>query len=418
MPAFDYKAKKSPTETVTGQVEAPSHEDVVRRLVDQGLTPVQVAETVKIAMPPLSSRSAAARPRQAGGGGPSSPLRVKPRDLDRFTRQMATLVRTNVPLLRALALIEEQAAKAPHLGTLVADLREQVKQGRQLSDAMRKYPLVFDPLYISMVVAGERGGVLAETLSRLAEHRERELATRRRIQAAMAYPSFVIVVGMLTVFIVVTFILPRVIHLFENLSRDLPLATRMLIWSTHFMRDHWYWLAMGLALLALLVTRSRPGSRKKLAVDLLKLHLPIVRQLVLHADIAKFARTLSLLVRNGISVHEGLQLATATVQNDVFRVQVEAVGSDIVNRGATLSASLQRSQAFPAFAVNMVTVGEESGELPEALDEVAIVYDQEVEQSIKLMVSMLEPLLIIVVGGIVAFIVFAMLMPIFDIGAF
>jgi type II secretory pathway component PulF len=338
--------------------------------------------------------------------------------VDRFTRRLATLVRTNVPLLRAMSLIEEQAGSSPNLGKVVTDLREQVKQGRQLSEAMAKFPKVFDQLYVSMVFAGERGGVLDETLAKLAEHREKELETRRRIQAAMAYPSFVVAVGILTVFVVVTFILPKVMPLFETLDSDLPWSTNVLIWTVGFMRGYWPWIVIAVALFALVLGRGDTGSRRRQVADLFKLHMPVVKTLVKNAEIAKFARTLALMVRSGISVQEGLQLATATVGNAVFRDKVGAVGKDIVNRGATLSTSLARSGLFPSFAVNMVGVGEESGELADALQEVAAVYDQEVEQSVKLLVSMLEPALIILVGGVVAFIVFAMLMPIFDLGAF
>lgn len=421
MPDFDYTAKKGPAETITGKVAAASHGEAVRTLVDQGLAPMRVAETIRLTMPAGQDRAALPSRREAPAARQTGQVhseRVKARDLDRFTRQLATLVRTNVPMLRALTLIKQQNAASTALGRVTGNLHEQVKQGRQLSEAMARFPRVFDELYINMVVAGERGGVLAETLARLAEHRERELETKRRIQAAMAYPSFVIAVGLLTVFVVVTFILPRVMHLFEDLGRKMPVATRILIWTTHFMRGNWHWFLVVVALGILLFTRGRPGSRQKQMADLVKLHVPLIRTLVKHAEIAKFSRTMALLVKHGISVHEGLLLATATVQNAVFRQKVEEVGSDIVNRGATLSASLAKSNVFPPFAVNMVTVGEESGELPEALEEVATVYDQEVEQSIKLLVSMLEPALIILVGGIVAFIVFAMLMPIFEIGNF
>ncbi|MDT8390244.1 MAG: type II secretion system F family protein [Lentisphaeria bacterium] len=420
MPKFDYQAKRGPAETLTGHLEADSHDEAVRVLVDQGLTPVRVSETVRLPVPKLERSR---RVDTVSGGNPrpagtASRLKIKSRELDRLTRQLATLIRTNVPILRALNLIKDQCVSPHGVAEMVGDLREQVKQGKQLSDALRKYPRVFDELYVNMVVAGERGGVLHQTLTRLADHREKELETRRRIQAAMAYPSFVVAAGLLTVFVVVSFILPKIIYLFEGLDDKLPASTKLLIATTHFMRGNWLWFAGGVLLVVLMVSRGGTDSWHRRVTDMLKLRTPVINKLVRHAEIAKFTRTMSLLIDSGLSVQESLNLGTATIQNLALRSRMDAVGTAIVNRGATLSASLASGDVFPPFAVNMIMVGEESGELSEALREVAMVYDREVEQSIKLLVSLLEPLLIVLVGGIVAFIVFAMLMPIFEIGTF
>lgn len=420
MAKFDYQAKRGPGETLTGNLEAGSHDDAVKVLVEKGLTPVHVTETVRLPAPePVSSQRADVHTsRKRAFAGTASRLKIKSRELDRLTRQLATLIRTNVPILRALTLIKDQCVSPHGVAEMVGDLREQVKQGKQLSDALRKYPRVFNGLYINMVVAGERGGVLHQTLSRLADHREKELETRRRIQAAMAYPTFVVVAGLLTVFIVVSFILPKIIYLFEGLDNKLPASTRLLIAVTHFMRGNWLWFAGAIVLGLLLMSRKGTDSWYRRLTDTVKLHTPVVKNLVRHAEIAKFTRTMSLLIDSGLSVQESLSLGTGTIQNVSLRSRMDAVGAAIVNRGSTLSAGLTHADVFPPFAVNMIMVGEESGELSDALREVALVYDREVEQSIKLLVSLLEPLLILLVGGIVAFIVFAMLMPIFEIGTF
>lgn len=424
MPTFKYTAKRSPTVTVDGEIHAFSEDDAVHKLGQMGLAPISLeaaaahGPAVRHPINVPSSRDRASRPADRSmpetadrvGG-----VRVSTQDVDRFTRQLASLVKANVPILRALSLISEQPGR-PAFQAVVDDLAAQVQQGRTLSDAMSRYPTVFNNLYIAMVLAGERGGVLDTTLLRLAEHRETEQETRRNIQSAMAYPAFVIVTGIVTVVVILTYFLPKVLPVFDTLQQELPVPTRILIQTTDFLSANWYWFAIAAALLAALVTRARPGSRKKLVLDFLKLSTPIFRNMVKSAEIAKLARTLGLMIRNGISVHEGLLLATGTLDNEALKTKIEQVGADIVNKGATLSSSLARVDLLPKFVINMIGVGEEGGELPEALDEVANVYEREVQQSVKLMISLLEPLLILLIGGIVAFIVFAMLLPIFDIG--
>ncbi|MCF7854554.1 MAG: type II secretion system F family protein [Candidatus Pacebacteria bacterium] len=419
MPIFHYTAKQSPTVTVNGDIEATSEDEAIHKLSTMGLSPLHVEPvSAGVAMP--MHRAPEPVPTQQSKSSQivhSDTVKVRSRDIDRFTRQLATLVRTNVPILRALALIAEQPGSET-FRNVIRDLATQVQQGRTLSDAMAKYPRIFDNLYLSMVLAGERGGVLHHTLLTLANHREKELEMRRQVQSALAYPLFVVGFGMLTVFVVITFFLPRVIGLFQSLEQDLPLPTEILVTITEVMSEHWPWALLIGALIAAIVFRNKPGSKKKLVVDILKLSLPVVRRLTRHAEIARFSRTLALLTRSGISIHEGLALATKTLNNEAMKGKIEQVVKDIVNKGETLSVSLTRSGEFPRFATNMIAVGEEGGELPGALDEVATVYEREVGQSVKVLMSLLEPILILVVGGIVAFIVFAMLLPIFDIGGF
>ena len=411
MPKFVYQAKRSPTVIISGEIDARTEDDAVHQLSNMGLTPVHVEAGERTLERARATVAARAVP-QAGRG---SKLQVRSRDIDAFTRQLSTLLKSNVPILRALSLIAGQSARREY-NELVTRLADQVSRGDTLSDTMSRYPQAFNAVFLSLVTAGERGGALPVTLLRLADYREKELETRRRIQAALAYPTFVIAVGALTVLGVLTFFLPRVIDLFLSLDQELPRATRMLIGASEFMHGNWYWIVATVVLVCLLAARNRPGSRQKTVVDAFKLHVPVVRTLVRNAEIAKFARTLSLLVRNGISVHESIFLSTRTLNNEALKHRVEQVGTDIVNKGVTLSASLGQTGIFPAFAVNMIGVGEESGNLEDTLDDVAEVYEREVAQSVKLMLALLEPLLILIVGAIVAFVVFAMLLPIFDMG--
>jgi type II secretory pathway component PulF len=341
--------------------------------------------------------------------------RIGSKHVDAFTWQLASLVKASVPMLKALALISQQTENRA-LKAVVDDLYNQVKNGRTLSDGMRKYPHLFNNLYLSMITSGEQGGVLHEVLYRIAEYREKEQAVLRKIQAALAYPAVMVVVGAGTVFVMLTFFMPKFIGIFKTMKQTLPVPTRVMIGISHFMSANWLWILIALVFVLVVFGRVRPSSRKKFLFDLVKLHIPFINRFVRNAEIAKLARTLGLLLKSGLSIHDSLSLATDTLDNDALRNQLRRVSDDIVQQGATLSSSLARVKVFPTFALNMIAVGEESGKLEESLIGIASTYEKEVEQTISVMTSLLEPLLILVIGGVVGFIVFALLLPIFNIG--
>ena len=267
-----------------------------------------------------------------------------------------------------------------------------------------------------MVKSGEQGGALDEVLYRVAEHREKEQLMRRKIQSAMAYPIVMLVVGVGTVFLMLTFFMPKFIGIFERMNRELPLPTKLLIGASNFMSEHWPWFLIVFGFVLVVFGRVRPSSKKKFFFDMIKLHAPLVKQFIRNAEIAKFCRTLGMLLKNGLTVYDSLTLATNTLDNDALRKQLENTGKEIVNQGITLSASLGKVKIFPNFVINMIAVGEEGGKLEESLSGVASTYEKQVDQAIGIMTSLIEPLLILTVGGVVGFIVFAMLLPIFDIG--
>ncbi|HQP10587.1 MAG TPA: type II secretion system F family protein [Candidatus Omnitrophota bacterium] len=409
MPKFHYKAKKGPYETVEGDIAADNSDQVVVKLDQLGLSPVSIVEQDAGAI--RTEAAQAARPaemsRRTG--------KVRAKDIDAFTWQLASLVKASVPILRALTLIAEQTNNVS-LRVVVEDFKQQVKDGKTLSESMGRYPHLFNNLYLSMVKSGEQGGVLDEVLYKIADHREKEQKLRRKIQSALAYPMVMLFVGIGTVFVMLTFFMPKFIGIFERMKRELPVPTKVLIATSQFMAEHWIWFLFAFVFIFAIFGRVRPGGKKKFFLDLVKLHTPLIKQFIRDAEIAKFCRTLGMLLKHGLSVYNSLSLATSTLDNEALRKQLETTGSDIVNQGATLSASLGKVKVFPNFAINMIAVGEEGGKLEEALNGVADAYEKEVEQAISVMTSLLEPLLILAIGGIVGFIVFAMLMPIFDIG--
>ena len=420
MPTFIYKAKRGPEKLETGEVVALNQDEALVKIEAMGLSPINILEKESAA------GAAKVPPRARGGSRGETPAarvsvlssgfaRIGSKHIDAFTWQLASLVKASVPMLKALALISQQTENRA-LKAVVDDLYNQVKNGRTLSDGMRKYPHLFNNLYLSMIKSGEQGGVLHEVLYKIAEYREKEQVVLRKIQAALAYPAVMVVVGAGTVFIMLTFFMPKFIGIFKTMKQTLPVPTRVLIGISSFMSANWLWVLIALVFVLVVFGRVRPSSRKKFLFDLVKLHIPFINRFVRNAEIAKLARTLGLLLKSGLSIHDSLSLATDTLDNDALRNQLRRVSEDIVQQGATLSSSLARVKVFPTFALNMIAVGEESGKLEESLSGIANTYEKEVEQTISVMTSLLEPLLILVIGGVVGFIVFALLLPIFNIG--
>jgi len=407
MPIYSYKAKKGPSEILQGEIEANSQDNAVSKLLDMGLSPVSVIEK---GVQGAGFRVQGAEKREE----PRTELSARSEDIDIFTRQLASLIKAGVPVLRALSLIVSQT-QTKTIKEVVAGLERDIRDGSLLSDSLGRYPRIFNGLFLSMIKAGEKGGALEEVLYKLSEYREKEQELRRKIQAAIAYPIFVIAVGILTIFLMLTFFLPKLVGLFESVEK-LPLPTRILMSTSSFMRHNWYWIILAFVFGIVLLGGSKHGSKKKFFIDIIKLRLPIIKDFVRNNEIAKFSRTLGLLLKNGISVHESLQLAADTLDNEALREKLNLARQEILNKGSTLSASLKKVDLFPVFAVNMIAVGEEGGRLEESLAEIANVYEREVEQSMKIMASLLEPALILIVGGVVGFIVFAMMLPIFNIG--
>lgn len=399
MTIYAYKAKDGPDRTVEGELTADSRAAALLAIDRMGYSPIAVHEKA------ASSR----REFQWRGG-----RRVRPRDVTVFTRQLASLIRSGVPILRALRTIGDQTENR-RMRAVVEQVAASIRDGNMLSGAMVRFPVLFSSLYLDMVRAGESAGILDVSLTRLADSREKEEEVRRKVQSAMAYPILVLVVGILTVFMLLSFFLPQVVALFKNFD-DLPLPTRILIGLSNFFRDYWLWMLLLLALAVAVVNRLMSVERGRTLVDGFVLRVPFVRRFVLESEIARFARTLSLLIAAGVPIDKCLELSANTLGNLLLRDEVDAVRVGTVQKGAPLSEGLKRSRHFPAFVANMTAVGEEAGRLDEALLEVATYYEKEVEQQARLATSMIEPILILGVGAIVGFIVAAMLLPIFQLG--
>ncbi|MFH0986384.1 MAG: type II secretion system F family protein [Candidatus Omnitrophota bacterium] len=409
MPTYDYVAKKGPSEIVKDKVVAESRDKAVARVEAMGYFPITVIESTPAKAPEGDPG------KDFSGKGTGAAPRVGSRDLDTFIWQLASLMRSSIPLLRALMLIAKQT-RNKNFKIVIEDLGNRIRQGELLSEAMGQYPSIFNHLTLGMIRTGERSGSLDEVLFKLAEHREKEQETRRKIQSALAYPMVVVVTGVGTVFLMFTFFLPKLTRLFSGMKQELPWVTKLLISSSGFMSHYGVLGITGIALLIAVVAWKTSGNKKKRALDALTLRVPFINRFVTTSEMARFSRSLGLLLKNGIPVYESLPLATETLDNLVLKARLAEASEAMMNRGCTLSESFNRSGVFPEFLLSMIAVGEESGKLEESLDQIASSYEKEVDQTIKIMVSMVEPLLIIGVGGIVGVIVFAMLLPILNMG--
>ena len=396
MPRYRYKAKQGPGRTVEREIAAESRAAALAHLEAQGLTPIWVKP---------AERTVGKR-RRAG--------RVRAADITIFTRQLASMIRGGVPVLQAMQSIQDQTESAG-LQPVIEEVTSSIRDGAMLSEAIKAYPKLFPSLYVSMVAAGEASGTIDTMLERLADAREKEEESRRQVQAAMAYPVLVGVVGLITVIVLLTFFMPRVMRLFDQ-TTDLPLATRMLLSTSRFLTNQGHWVLITITLICVVVRRLAMLQTGRVFLDTALLRIPLLGRFLRDVEMGRFARTFALLVQSGIPIENVLRLSAKTMSNSVLQREVDTVRLRTVQQGVRLSSGLRSSVWFPPFFANMVSVGEETGRLERSLEDVARYYEASVARQGRIATALIEPLLLLFVGSIVGFIVFAMLMPIFELG--
>ena len=398
MPVFTYRAADRRGQTIDGVMEAVDARAVVERLRKEAYFPIKVAAQGERA--PLLS---------LGRG-----TRVRQRDLLAFTQMLATLFEAGLPLDRALSIMEE-LAPSPRIRTIVIDLLHSVRGGSSLSEALAKHhPRPFSRLYINMVRAGEKGGVLEVSLRRLAEFLEARAAFNEAVVSALAYPLVITTVGAAAIVFLMTFVIPRFATIFNDLGQAIPLPTQILMSVSAALTSYW-WVGATLAMAGLLAWRmwtSTPHGRA--SWDQFLLQLPIVGGLALKVETARFARTLGTMLKSGVPVLGAMAVVGDMMSNQAVGSAVSRV-ADGVKRGGTIAAGMQEHTAFPALAFHMVRVGEETGRLEEMLLKVADTFETDVRSELKRVLGLLEPAIILSMGVLVAFIVVAMLLAIFSI---
>ncbi|MDB4349327.1 type II secretion system F family protein [Omnitrophica bacterium] len=399
MAVFVYKAKKGPTEIVQGTIEAASKTSALTKLSQLGYFPISIRKEGSAA-----SRTASAI---------NFFKRVKLHDLSIFTRQLSDLLDSGLTLLNSLNVIYQQTENKS-FQSIIRDVRDQVRDGRPFSEALKKHPSVFSNLYVSMARSGETAGMLEDILARLANFSEARERLQTKVKSALAYPAVMASVGLITIIVLITFVIPKIVAMFEDLGQSLPVPTAVLISVSRFTVNYWYLIIGFIVLFAFIWTRIARTKEGRLAIDGLKLGLPVVGDLIQKSEIATFSRTLGTLLQNGVPILGSLEVVSTTMQNAVLKNEIVQTYGE-VRDGKGLSKSLALRKHFPLFAINMIAVGEEGGNLEKSLFKVADSYERETDNLIKIMTSLLEPCLILTMGLIVGFIVVSMLLPIFQI---
>lgn len=405
MPVYEYKALDSKGKKVSGMLDADSPRLARAKLRADGLYPVEIQSATQAETTP-------SQPGKTSGLFQLDRLfrRVRPQDRAAITRQLATLVGAGIPVVSALETIIQQISHKALKRALV-DIREEVMGGSSLADAMGNHRWLFSELYVNMVHAGESSGALEAVLHRLADLLERTVKLRNRVQAALFYPVTMMGIGVLVLAFLLTYVVPIVTRLFAEAKQRLPRPTLILIATSDFL-IHWWWALLLLAAMALvLVNRILATPGGKLWWDRLKLNLPWVGSLYGRLVIARFARTLGVLLQGGLPLTSSLGIVQHVIDNSYMAQHVEKAITD-VNEGEDLTVTLERSKSFPPMVIQMISAGERSGALEEMLLRIAEAYEDEVETRIAALTSLLEPFLILVMGLMVGFIVLAILLPI------
>jgi type IV pilus assembly protein PilC len=415
MANFQYAALDAKGEQTTGVVSATTEAEAIQQLRGKGLYPTQINEEGKgkkaKAAAPVKGK-AKAKPKASKGnlGG-----RVKPKNLMIFTRQLATLIDSGLPLLRSLTVLEKQEPN-PVLRATVASLAENVQGGSTFSESLAQHPKIFNKLYVNMVKAGELGGVLEIVLNRLAEYQEKAQKLKNKIVSAMVYPVIVMFIAVAILVFLMIFIVPKFKEMFANTDQELPLISKIVFGTSEFFLARplfvpnvvfVFIMAFVIGILFNMWGRTKGG---RVVVDNMKLRMPVLGDIQRKSAVSRFSRTLGTLVTSGVPILQALNITRDTAGNVVISNAIEKV-HEAVKEGETIVTPLQASGVFPNMVISMVDVGEETGQLPEMLLKVADVYDDEVDNAVTALTSILEPIMIVILALIVGSVVFALFLP-------
>lgn len=401
MPKFAYKAKRPSGEVIEGTIEAESKRLVVSKLHGMKVFPISVEEE--------------------GGKGLQAEVslqtfsRIRFADIVTFTRQLSDLTKAGLPLVRSLDVLVEQTDNEK-LKSVIRAMNADVSGGMAFSDALAKFPKHFSDLYSSMVRSGEIGGYLDTVLDRLAEFLEKEADVRSQIRNAMAYPAIMICVAVSVVIILTVFVVPTFVSMFEEQNLALPRVTQILVGISDAFTSYWYLIVASICGIVYGFRAYAATPEGRTNIDRAKLKIPVLGDMVRKQEIAKFSRTLGTLLGNGVSILKALDVVADVISNKILAEEVKALKSDI-SEGERLSNKMKQSEIFPPVAVNMVAVGEETGQLERTLQRIAETYEVETERALKTLVTLIEPLLIVSMAVVVGFIVMAMILPIFQMSS-
>ncbi|EED33810.1 general secretion pathway protein F [gamma proteobacterium NOR5-3] len=401
MTAYRYRALNPGGKLVRGVLEADSERHVRAQLRTQKLRPVEVQSAAR-----AEAANSSLRQRFL-------PTRIKGADLALLTRQLATLVQSNLPLADCLQAAAEQTRR-PRIKAMLLQVRSRVSEGHTLAYAMAEFPLAFNEMYRAMVTAGEHAGFLGPVLEQLADYAERRQHSGQQLRMAMIYPFILLAVAVAVIVALMVFVVPELIGIFSQSNRELPGLTVALIAASDFFRSYSLWLFVGLIVAVVAMRRLLRNPRRRMAWHALLLRLPGISGLLIALDTARFASTLSILMASGVPLLEALRIAGQVLVNLVLRAESEDVALR-VQEGSSLSRALGNAGHFPPMMVHMVASGESSGSLEDMLERSANNQERELEMTLGTVMGLFEPLMVVFMGGMVLLIVLAILLPIFDL---
>ena len=402
MPVFEYTALDSRGKTTSGIIDAEGAQVARQKLRTSGIFPISIKETLEAA--PKKAPRVFALTRRLG--------RVKPVEVSMMTRQLSTLIGAGFPLVSALDALVPQT-KSHGFKKILAQIKDLIVEGNSFAQALLKYPGAFSPLYVNMVRAGETSGTLEIVLERLADITEKQQALKNRIQTALAYPIFMMVIGTVVLLVLLIYIVPSITSIFADMDQVLPTPTRILIFLSDFFKSYWWSILIVLVAIGIFFNRAKKTAKGRYWIDKTMLILPGMGVLAKKLAVARFARTLGSLLENGVSMLIAMDIVKNIAGNILIADSVETAAIE-VGKGQGLGAALSGSGIFPQLSIQMIQVGEQSGQLENMLTKIADVYENEVENTILRLTSYLEPVMILVMGSIVAFIVLSICLPIFE----
>jgi general secretion pathway protein F len=401
MPVYEYRALNGTGRPVKGIVDADSSKAARLKLRRSGIYPIELRE-------------------EAGARGDRRDIellrafrRIKLTETAIMVRQLSTLLSAGLPLVESLSAIIEQVSNQS-LKRIITQVRERVNEGSSLADAFAQHPRVFSPLFVNMTRAGERSGALEIVLERLADFTEKQVAFRQKIWAAMVYPILMTLIGVGVLGFLMGYVIPTVTQIFADLKQTLPLPTLILISVSDSLRRFWWAGLVAVTLIGVGLNRYSRTEAGRVLLDRLKLKVPIFGPLGLKVAIARFSRTLAILLKSGVPVLTSLDIVKAVVNNRVLQQAIEEARHNI-REGQDIAPPLRRSRLFPPLATHMIAIGEKSGKLEDMLLRVSETFETEVEATVQGLTSLIEPLMILLMGAVVGFIALSILLPIFQI---
>ncbi len=397
MAKFKFQAKGTNGKEFSGEIEAQNENDARVKLRAQRMMPLKV-----VAYTPKAKR-----PR--GGGGVSS------KELQIFTRQLATLLSSGVPVLQAMETLSN-GSKSPGLKFALTQIADDVSQGKRLGDAIGAHPKVFDRFYTNMVLAGEESGNIDQILNRLAIYIEKSVKIQGKVKGALAYPVGILSVAMLVVAGLLVFVIPKFKTMFEGSGSELPAMTKLVVVMSEAFISYWYLIIGGVVATIYGMIQYYKSESGRQVIDAVLIELPLTGDLMVKSGIARFTRTLSTLLGSGVGIIEALEISSRTVGNHVLERAIMRA-KDAITEGKSLTVPLAKEKHIPHMVTQMIGVGEQTGALDTMLGKVADFYEDEVDVAVGSLTSMMEPIMMVVLGGIVGFFVIAMYLPIFNMAS-